>query len=296
MILSSGNRNQARTLRTLLSGTETIQAPGAYDCLSARLVEAAGFPIVYMTGFGTSAAYLGRPDIGLLGTSEMVDNAVRIVDAVAIPVIADADTGYGNAINVIRTVQSYERAGVAAIHIEDQVAPKKCGHLEGKQLIPATEMAQKIRAAIDARNSSDFAIIARTDARAVEGLDRALERAHLYVDAGADVLFVEAPENEGEIERIAHELRGTPLLFNWAEGGKTPPIPFGRLRELGFRIVIFPISTLLTAAHAMTKALEAIRQHGTPMPVFADMTPFKEFVNFLGYSEIQELEKRFSER
>lgn len=296
MILSSGNRNQARTLRTLLSGTETIQAPGAYDCLSARLVEAAGFPIVYMTGFGTSAAYLGRPDIGLLGMSEMVDNAARIVDAVAIPVIADADTGYGNAINVIRTVQSYERAGVAAIHIEDQVAPKKCGHLEGQQLIPATEMAQKIRAAIDARNSSDFAIIARTDARAVEGLDRALERAHLYVDAGADVLFVEAPENEGEIERIAHELRGTPLLFNWAEGGKTPPIPFGRLRELGFRIVIFPISTLLTAAHAMTKALEAIRRHGTPMPVLADMTPFKEFVNFLGYSEIQELEKRFSER
>jgi len=295
VILSSGNRNQARTLRTLLSGTETIQAPGAYDCLSARLVEAAGFPIVYMTGFGTSAAYLGRPDIGLLGMSEMVDNAVRIVDAVAIPVIADADTGYGNAINVIRTVQSYERAGVAAIHIEDQVAPKKCGHLEGQQLIPATEMAQKIRAAIDARNSSDFAIIARTDARAVEGLDRALERAHLYVDAGADVLFVEAPENEGEIERIAHELRGTPLLFNWAVGGKTPPIPFGRLRELGFRIVIFPISTLLTAAHAMTKALEAIRQHGTPMPVLADMTPFKEFVNFLGYSEIQEFEKRFSE-
>ncbi len=296
MSLSSGNHNQARTLRSFLSGSETIQAPGAYDCLSARLVEAAGFPVVYMTGFGTSAGYLGRPDVGLLGMSEMVDNAARIVDAVAIPVIADADTGYGNAINVIRTVQSYERAGVAAIHIEDQVAPKKCGHLEGKQLIPAKEMAQKIRAAVDARKSSDFAIIARTDARAVEGLDGALDRARLYREAGADVLFVEAPQNEDEIERIAGELRGLPLLFNWAEGGKTPPVPFERLRELGFRIVIFPISTLLTAAHAMSKALEAIRQHGTSVPVLGDMTPFKDFVNFLGFPEIQELEKRFGSK
>ena len=280
-------------LSRLLSSSEIIQAPGAYDCLSARLVEAAGFPVVYMTGFGTSAAYLGRPDVGLLGMSEMVDNAKRIVDAVSIPVIADADTGYGNAINVIRTVQSYERAGVAAIHIEDQVAPKKCGHLEGKQLIPAGEMVQKIRAALDARRSSDFAIIARTDARAVEGLDRALERAHLYREAGADILFVEAPENEGEIEKIALALRGTPLLFNWAEGGKTPPVPLQRLQDLGFRIVIFPISTLLVAAHAMTKALQAIQRHGTPMPVLADMTPFREFVSSLGFAEIQELERRF---
>ena len=293
MILSSGNRDQARMLRTLLSGSETIRAPGAYDCLSARLVEAAGFPVVYMTGFGTAAAYLGRPDVGLLGMSEMVDNAARIVEAVAIPVIADADTGYGNAINVIRTVQSYERAGVAAIHIEDQAAPKKCGHLDGKQLIPAEEMAQKVRAAAAARNSSDFVIIARTDARAVEGLDRAVERAHLYRQAGADVLFVEAPENEGEIERIAREFRSTPLLFNWAEGGKTPPVPFERLRELGFRLVIFSISTLLAAAHAMSRTLEAIRQHGTPRPVLVDMTPFKEFVNFLGLPEIRELERRF---
>src|SRR5207244_4012408 len=241
-LLSNRNTNSARQLRELLSASDLIQAPGAYDCLSARLIEAAGFPVVYMTGFGTAAAYLGRPDVGLLGMSEMVDNAARIVEAVAIPVIADADTGYGNAINVIRTVQSYERAGVAAIHIEDQVAPKKCGHLEGKQLIPPAEMTQKIRAALDARQSSDFAIIARTDARAVEGLDRALERAHLYREAGADILFVEAPENEDEIERIAHALRGAPLLFNWAEGGKTPPVPLQRLRDLGFQIVIFPIS------------------------------------------------------
>jgi 2,3-dimethylmalate lyase len=158
-LLSNPNMHGSRRFRELLSSSDVIQAPGAYDCLSARLIEAAGFPIVYMTGFGTSASYLGRPDVGLLGMSEMVDNARRIADAVSVPVIADADTGYGNAINVIRTVQAYERAGVAAIHIEDQLAPKKCGHLEGKQLIPATEMVQKICAAIDARNSSDFAIM-----------------------------------------------------------------------------------------------------------------------------------------
>ena len=155
-------------------------APGAFDCLSARLIEAANFPAVYVTGFGTAASYLGRPDVGLLGMSEMVDTARRIARAVAVPVIADADTGYGNPLNVIRTVQAYEDAGVAAIHIEDQVAPKKCGHLEGKQVVPASEMIAKIRAAVAARRSHEFAIIARTDARAVEGLERAIERAHLY--------------------------------------------------------------------------------------------------------------------
>ena len=227
--------------------------------------------------------------------SEMVDNARRIADAVSVPVIADADTGYGNAINVIRTVQAYERAGVAAIHIEDQLAPKKCGHLEGKQVIPAAEMVQKICAAIDARNSSDFAIIARTDARAVEGLDRALERAHLYREAGADILFVEAPENEREIETIARTLRGVPLLFNWAEGGKTPPVSLKHLHELGFRIVIFPISALLIATQAINKALEVIKQQGTPVSVMAHMTPFREFVNSLGFAEIQEVENRFGQ-
>src|SRR5262245_39639651 len=250
-LLSNTSKHGARRLRELLSSPNVIQAPGAYDCLSARLIEAAGFPMVYMTGFGTSAAYLGRPDVGLLGMSEMVDNARRIADAVTVPVIADADTGYGNAINVIRTVQAYERAGVAGIHIEDQTAPKKCGHLEGKQLIPAAEMAQKLRAAVDARTSPDFVIIARTDARTVDGLDAALERALIYRDAGADILFVEAPESEREIETIAQELSGTPLLFNWAEGGKTPPVSLETLRQLGFRIVIFPISTLLVAAQAI---------------------------------------------
>jgi carboxyvinyl-carboxyphosphonate phosphorylmutase len=285
-----------RRLRELLASPELIVAPGAYDCLSARLIETAGFPAVYMTGFGTAAAYLGRPDVGLLGMSEMVDHARRIVSAVDLPVIADADTGYGNAINVIRTVQAYEGAGVAALHIEDQLAPKKCGHMEGKQLIPAAEMVEKIRAATAARSSSDFVVIARTDARAVEGLDAALERAHRYREAGADLLFVEAPESESEIERVAASLSGVPLLFNWAEGGKTPPMPLSRLRELGFRIVIFPIGALLVAARAIRDLMTTLAEHGTPAPAMDRMVTFREFIDFIGIGEVRALEQRFAGR
>src|SRR5690348_3319785 len=190
-------------LRALLEAGQTIVAPGAFDPLSARLVEEAGFPAVYMTGFGTSAALIGRPDVGLLTMTEMAGNAGRIAACVDIPVIADADTGYGNPLNVIRTIGAYEAAGVAGIHIEDQVAPKKCGHMEGKQVIAASEMAQKVRAAVDARTDPDFVIIARTDARAVEGLQSAIERASRYLDAGADVLFVEAVVNEAEAAAVA---------------------------------------------------------------------------------------------
>ena len=194
-------------LRALLESAETIVAPGAFDPLAARLVEEAGFPAVYMTGFGTSAALLGRPDVGLLTMTEMAGNAARIAGCVDIPVIADADTGYGNALNVIRTVGTYEAAGVAGIHIEDQVAPKKCGHMEGKLVIPAEEMAAKVRAAVEARSQPEFVIIARTDARAVEGLDRALDRARRYRDAGADVLFIEALGREAEVEQAARRYR-----------------------------------------------------------------------------------------
>ena len=190
-------------LRDLLGSGQTVVAPGAFDPLAARLVEEAGFPAVYMTGFGTSAALLGRPDVGLLTMTEMADNAARIAACVNIPVIADADTGYGNPVNVIRTVGAYEAAGVAGIHIEDQVAPKKCGHTDGKQIIAAAEMAQKVRAAVDARSDPDFVIIARTDARAVEGLDSALDRAAQYLEAGADALFVEAVLSDDEAAHVA---------------------------------------------------------------------------------------------
>lgn len=287
------NNSGARRLRELLTAPEPVLAPGVYDALSARLVEAAGFPAVYMTGFGTAAALLGQPDIGLLGMSEMVDNARRIVQAVRAPVIADADTGYGNPLNVIRTVHAYETAGVAAIHLEDQVMPKRCGHTEGKQVIPRDEMVEKIRAAVAARQSSDFVIIARTDARAIEGIEGALQRALCYAEAGADVLFVEAPQNEQEIETVATTLSGVPLLFNWLEGGKTPPLSLPRLQALGFRIVIFPLCALLAATRALTATLEQVRMAGTPLPVMPQLMPFTDFLAFIGMPEMRELELQF---
>jgi 2-methylisocitrate lyase-like PEP mutase family enzyme len=272
-----------------------VLAPGCYDALGARLVEAAGFPAAYMTGFGTAASLLGRPDVGLLTLSEMVDNARRIVAAVDIPLIADADTGYGNPINVIRTVHEYEAAGVAAIHLEDQVMPKKCGHMEGKHLIPASEMVAKVKAAVAARRSGELAIIARTDARAVEGLAGALERARRYRDAGADALFVEAPQSIDEIETIAQTFADVPLLFNYAEGGKTPPVSHQFLRELGFSVVIFPISTLLVATAAMRAILVEIKEKGSPVDVLPTMMGFEEFLEFIGLPEIRDLERRFAD-
>lgn len=285
-----------RRLHELLARPEPVLAPGAYDALTARLVEAAGFPAVYMTGFGTAAAQLGRPDVGLLTMSDMVDNARRIAGSVAVPVIADADTGYGNPINVVRTVREYERAGVAAIHIEDQAWPKRCGHLTGKQVIPVDEMVEKVRAAVAARSSLDFAVIARTDARAPLGLDEALDRAHRYRAAGADLLFVEALRSEAELEAAADALRDVPLVFNWAEGGQTPPLAYDRLAELGYRVVLFPISTLLIATRAIQQGLAAIHAAGTPLPILDDLPGFDEFLDFIGLPEIEALERRFAPR
>jgi 2-methylisocitrate lyase-like PEP mutase family enzyme len=284
----------AARLRALLDSGATIVAPGAFDPLAARLVEEAGFPAVYMTGFGASAALIGRPDVGLLTMTEMADNAGRIAACVDIPLIADADTGYGNPLNVIRTVGAYEAAGVAGIHIEDQVAPKKCGHMEGKLVIPAAEMAQKIRAAVEARSQPEFVIIARTDARAVEGLDRALERGRLYREAGADALFIEAVTSEEEAEAAARAFPDVPLLFNWAEGGKTPPIGLDRLTELGYRIVIFPISTLLAATAGMRRILREIAEAGTPAAALGELPAFGEFLDFIGLPEVREAEQRYA--
>jgi 2,3-dimethylmalate lyase len=287
-------RGGAARLRALLDSGQTIVAPGAFDSLSARMVEEARFPAVYMTGFGTSASLIGRPDVGLLTMTEMAGHAGRIAACVDIPVIADADTGYGNPLNVIRTVGAYEAAGVAGIHIEDQVAPKKCGHLEGKQVIPAEEMAQKIRAAVEARAEPEFVIIARTDARAVEGLEQALQRGRMYREAGADVLFIEALTSEAEAEEAVRAFPGVPLLFNWAEGGKTPPISLDRLRELGYRIVIFPLSTLLAATGAMRRILQEIARAGTPAAAIRELPTFAEFVDFIGLPQVHQAEQRYA--
>jgi 2,3-dimethylmalate lyase len=291
-----GSETSARTdLRERFEAGEMVLAPGCYDALGARLVEEAGFPAAYMTGFGSAASRLGRPDVGLMTLPEMVDNARRIAQAIDIPVIADADTGYGNSLNVIRTVHEYEAAGVSAIHLEDQVMPKKCGHMDGKQVVPAGEMAAKVSAAVAARHSPDFLIIARTDARAVEGLDAALHRARIYRDAGADVLFIEAPQSEAEIEAVARAFPDVPLLFNYAEGGKTPAVTHAFLRELGFKLVIFPLTVLLTATEAIRSALSRIKSDGTPIELVPSMLPFGDFLDFIGMAEIHELEQRFAE-
>jgi 2,3-dimethylmalate lyase len=281
-------------LRALLETGQTIVAPGAFGPLAARLVEEAGFPAVYMTGFGTSAALLGRPDVGLLTMTEMAGNAARIADCVDIPVIAASDTGYGNPLNVIRTVGAYEAAGVAGIHIEDQVAPKKCGHMDGKLVIGAEEMAAKIRAATESRADPGFVIIARTDARAVEGFEQAIERARRYLQAGADGLFIEALTSEAEVAEAARAFPGVPLLFNWAEGGKTPPIGLARLREMGYRIVIFPIATLLAATAAMRRVLGEISRAGTPAAALGDLPSFGEFTDFIGLPEVRAAERRYT--
>ena len=292
-LLPEGSPSPRSQLRELLAADEPVLAPGAYDALSARLVAEAGFPAVYMTGFGTAASLLGRPDVGLLTMTEMVDQARRMVEAVGVPVIADADTGYGNPLNVLRTVRAYEQAGVAALHLEDQVAPKRCGHIEGKQVVAVDDMVAKVRAAVAARTDPDLVLIARTDARAVEGLDAALSRALRYREAGADVLFVEAPESEAEVEALSRHLAGVPLLFNWAEGGRTPPLPLERLRELGFRMVIFPVTTLLTVTKALREVLRAVRHGGTPHSAMDRLVPFDEFLDLVGLPEVRDLEARF---
>ena len=277
-------------LRALLAADRPLLVPGAYDALSARLVEAAGFDAAYMTGFGTTASLLGMPDVGLLTQAEMVDNAGRMARAVDVPLISDADTGYGNAINVARTVQQFERAGVAAIHLEDQVAPKRCGHMSGKQVVPTSEMVEKLYAAVQARTDPDFVLIARTDARAVEGLDAALARAAAYLEAGADVLFVEAPESEAEIEAVAQAFPDTPLLFNWVERGRTPMLPLARIAELGFALVLFPVATLFSATTGMQRYLAQLRAAGTPLGALDDAIPFDDFTDLVGLPEIRAFE------
>lgn len=285
--------DRAARLRELLAGPKPLTAPGCYDALGARLIEEAGFDAVYMTGFGSSASLLGRPDVGLANQGEMLDNVRRIVQATSLPVIADADTGYGNAINVIRTVQLWEQAGAAGFHIEDQVTPKKCGHMNNKQVIPVGEAVGKITAAVSARRNPNTVIIARTDAREMDGIAAAVDRAKRFADAGADLLFVEALEGEEEIETVCEQLRGYPLMFNWAEGGKTPPLTYERIAELGFKFIICPISTLLSATAAMRHALASIKAEGTPAAIVDQMLQFSEFLDFIGLPEINELEQRF---
>lgn len=265
-------------LRALLAGADLVVAPGAYDAISARLIEQAGFPAVYMTGAGVSAAH-GYPDYGLLTQSEMTETAAMIARSVAVPLISDADTGYGNELNVTRTVREFEARGVAAIHIEDQVLPKRCGHLDGKEVVSRAEFASKIRAAVAARRDPAFVIIARTDARAVIGMDEAIARANLALEAGADMAFVEAVESTEEMASVPMQVRG-PCLLNIVPGGRTPNVSLGDAQAMGYRLAILPGAVLFEVIHAADMGLQRLMQTRTPAMPPAGATVASTFRRF----------------
>ena len=279
--------------RRLLEQPGLIMAPGAYDCLTARLIQQAGFPAVYMTGAGTSVARLGYPDLALATLSEMQESAAAIAAAVEIPVIADADTGYGGILNVRRTVRQYERSGVAALHLEDQDFPKRCGHLDDKRVIAVDDMVQKIHAAVDARTDDDFTIIVRTDSLAVTGWDDAMRRCEEYIRAGADALFVEALRTPEEVERAGRSLDG-PLLFNYVETGKSPLLSAAELERFGFKIAIFPVSALLSATLAVRHTLAELRRLGTTAHLLESMTTLQDCFEVVGLSEMLAEDARFA--
>src|SRR5437868_4388460 len=251
----------ARRLRELIAAPGIIRSLGAHDVFTARLIEAAGLETVFLGGFGTAASLLGLPDVGLLTLTEMADAVGRMAARVHIPVVADGDTGHGDLHNVVRTVKEFERAGAAGVLLEDQVTPKRCGHFTGKQVIPAAEMELKLRAALGARTDPDFVIVARTDARAVEGLPGAIDRANRYAEAGADGCFIEAPEGRDELERIPQAVRH-PLLVNMLTGGVTPLMPVDELGRLGYKVVVCPIETLLAAGLAVRRVIDALLTRG----------------------------------
>ncbi len=284
---------KAKKLRELLSENKILMAPGAYDAWSARLIEKAGFPVVYMTGYGVSASVLGRPDIGLISMQEMAEAAKNICNCTSVPVIADADNGYGNTLNVIRTVTEYEMAGVAGIQLEDQVMPKRCGHMEGKQVIPKEEMVAKIRAAVYARKNPDTVIIARTDAIAVNGYDDAIDRAIAYREAGADVIFVEAMQNQQQVENVARLVQA-PLFANMVEHGKTPLDTADNLFKMGFRIAIYPVAPLYAATKAVSEMLAVLKEKEDLRPCMEFEVDFPTFNELIGLHDLRALEKSFS--
>ncbi len=279
--------------RQMLQEPGIIVAPGAYDCLTAKLIQQAGFPAVYMTGAGTSVARLGYPDLSLATMTEMTGNAAAIASAVGVPVIADADTGYGGILNVQRTVRQYLRTGVAAIHIEDQEFPKRCGHLDDKQVVPMEDMVQKIRAAGEARGDDDLVIIVRTDALAVTDWDDTMGRCQEYVRAGADALFVEALRTPEEAQRVA-QIFDVPLLYNFVETGKSPLIPVPELERLGFKMVIFPVSALLTVCNAVGNLMRELMRQGTTAHLMDDMVSLGDCFETVGLSQMLDTDAHYS--
>ncbi|MDR2945399.1 MAG: isocitrate lyase/PEP mutase family protein, partial [Candidatus Adiutrix sp.] len=252
-----------QTLRKLFKERKLVVAPGAHDALTARVIEKCGFEAVYMTGYGQAASHLGRPDVGLICFSEMLDRAANMADAVNLPVIADADTGFGNAVSTLRTVRAYQKAGVAAIQLEDQVAPKRCGHMVGREVVSKEEMVGKIKAAVDARFDPDFMIIARTDARTVLGLEEALNRGLAYQEAGADIIFIESPESAEEMKAINTTITKSYTLANMVEGGRTPLLPNNELEAMGYNLVIYPTASTYVTSKAMFTLMNRLKAEGT---------------------------------
>ena len=284
------------TLRERVTAGGPIVAPGVYDALTASLATAAGFEALYLSGAAIAYTRLGRPDIGLVSMSEVAEVIALVRDRVPTPMIVDADNGYGNALNVQRTVRTFERAGASAIQIEDQTLPKRCGHLQDKSLVSAQEMAGKVKAAVDARRSEETLIVARTDAVAVEGFERAIERAALYADAGADVLFVEAPQSRQQLAAVTGALGNRlPLLVNMVEGGDTPLASARELGEIGFRIVIFPGGIVRALAHTAQDYYRSLHEHGTNEPFRQRMFDFKALNNLIGTPEMLALGRTYEE-
>jgi 2,3-dimethylmalate lyase len=280
--------------RQLVHDPTILIMPGAHDALSARIIAKAGFKALAVGGYAVSASYLGRPDVGLLTLTEMVDHFARIVEASDLPVLADGDTGHGNVTNVVRTVKEIERTGAAAMFLEDQLFPKRCGHMEGKAVIPAAEMIAKIQAAVDARTDEEFAIMARTDALAPHGLDEAIERANRYCEAGADMIFVEAPRTVADMHRITGEVKA-PTMANNVEGGKTPFLSARELQAIGYQLVAFPTSAVYAISSALAGLMKELFENGTSEGFRDRMMAFEEFNRFIGLPLIRETERKYYE-
>ncbi len=283
-------------LRKRFSESKILVAPGAYDAFTAKLIESSGFESVYLSGAGVSYTLLGQPDTGQVTQTQMVEKVGTVANATGIPLIADGDTGYGNAVNVMETVRRYEHAGAAAIQLEDQQFPKRCGHLSGKELIPADEMVGKIRAAIYARASDEFLIIARTDALGVAGLEEAILRGKKYVDAGADMLFVESPNSMEELKTVADEFSEIPLMANMVEGGVTPLLSADELESMGYSLVIYPNSLTRRFARAGLDLLADLHGNGTTRARLDKMMPFQELNAMLGIEDLKKLEQNYLPR
>jgi 2-methylisocitrate lyase-like PEP mutase family enzyme len=283
------------TLKERLQEDRIIVAPGAFDMVSAKIIENLGFEAIYITGFGQSASHLGLPDAGFMTLTEIVERIKNTSRIVKIPLIGDGDTGYGGIVNVKRTVEEFEGAGASAIQLEDQEMPKKCGHVSGKRLVEPEEMVLKIQVAIETRQSDDFLVIARTDARTVLGFEEAITRAHMYEAAGADIIFIESPQTKEEFKIIGESLE-KPALANMIEGGRSPSINIKELQAMGFKLVIFPVTSVLTAAKAVQLVMQTLKNEGTTEKISSKMMEFEAFTDFIGFQEVRFLEDKYSRR